>query len=129
MTHLILQPITLSNNSLEHVLEPDRESDPLKNLEERIDAAKQVQDNVPKTEEHYSAAQVGWRMVTELVTGLGIGFGIGYGLDITIGSAPFMMVIFTILGFAAGIKTMMRSAREIQSGTTDASAAEDDKRT
>ena len=68
-------------------------------------------------------------MVTELVTGLGIGFGIGYGLDITIGSSPFMMVIFTLLGFAVGIKTMMRSAREIQSGTTDASATEDDKRT
>ena len=129
MTHLILQPITLSNNSLEHVLEPDRDFDPLKHLEERIDAAKQVNDNVPKTEEHYSAAQIGWRMVTELVTGLGIGFGIGYGLDITIGSSPFMMVIFTLLGFAAGTKTMMRSAREIQSGTTDASATKDDKRT
>ena len=129
MTQLKLQPNTRSSESLEHVLEPDRDFDPLKHLEERIDAAKQVHDTVPKTEEHYSAAHVGWRMVTELVTGLGIGFGIGYSLDITIGTAPFMMVIFTLLGFAAGIKTMMRSAREIQSGTTDASAAEDDKRT
>lgn len=114
---------------LERVLEPDRDFDTLKHLEERIDAAKQTQDNVPKTEEHYSAAQVGWRMVTELVTGLGVGFGIGYGLDIAIGSAPLMMVIFTLLGFAAGVKTMMRSAREIQTGTTGASATKDDKRT
>ena len=129
MTQLKLQSNTRSNESLEHVLEPDRDFDPLKHLEERIDAAKQVHDNVPKTEEHYSAAQIGWRMVTELVTGLGIGFGIGYGLDIAIGSAPLMMVLFTLLGFAAGVKTMMRSAKEIQGGTMDASAAKDDKRT
>ena len=129
MTQLALQPMTRLFKTLEQLLEPDRNFDPLKHLGERIDAAKQAQDNVPKTEEHYSAAQVGWRMVTELVTGLGIGFGIGYGLDIAIGSAPLMMVLFTLLGFAAGVKTMMRSAKEIQSGTTDASATKDDKRT
>jgi ATP synthase protein I len=114
---------------MEHVLEPDRNSDPLKHLEERIEAAKQAQEGGPKTEEHYSAAQVGWRMVTELVAGLGIGFGIGYGLDMAIGTAPFMMLSFTLLGFTAGVKTMMRSAKEIQGGTTGASAAQDDKRT
>ena len=83
-------------------MEPDRNSDPLKHLEERIEAAKQAQEGGPKTEEHYSAAQVGWRMVTELVAGLGIGFGIGYGLDMAIGTAPFMMLIFTLLGFHGG---------------------------
>jgi ATP synthase protein I len=46
-----------------------------------------------------------------------------------IGTAPFMMLIFTLLGFTAGVKTMMRSAKEIQGGTTGASAAQDDKRT
>jgi ATP synthase protein I len=30
-------------------------------------------------EEHYSQAQLAWRMVIELVAGLGIGFGIGLG--------------------------------------------------
>jgi ATP synthase protein I len=68
-------------------------------------------------------------MVTELVAGLGIGFGIGYGLDMAIGTAPFLMLIFTLLGFTAGVKTMMRSAKEIQSGTTGAPATQDDKRT
>ena len=42
---------------------------------------------------------------------------------------PFMMLIFTLLGFTAGVKTMMRSAKEIQGATTGASAAQDDKRT
>ena len=37
--------------------------------------------------EHYSQAQLAWRMVVELVAGLGIGFAIGYGLDSLFGDA------------------------------------------
>lgn len=65
-------------------------------------------------EEHHSQAQLAWRMVTEMVAGLGIGFGIGYGLDVLLGTTPFLMVLFTLLGIAAGINVMMRSAAEIQ---------------
>lgn len=54
-----------------------------------------------------------WRMVTELVAGLGIGFGIGFGLDALFGTTPLFMVVFVLLGLAAGIKTMMRTAKEI----------------
>jgi len=66
------------------------------------------------TEEHYSQAQLAWRMVLELVAGLGIGFGMGYGLDLLFGTTPFLMIIFIFLGLAAGIQTMMRSAAEVQ---------------
>ncbi|MFP4275459.1 MAG: AtpZ/AtpI family protein [Paracoccaceae bacterium] len=83
-------------------------------LEARIAAAKAAQAPTPRADEHYSQAQLAWRMVIELVAGLGIGFGIGYGLDVLFGTMPFLLVLFTLLGFAAGIKTMMRSAREVQ---------------
>jgi ATP synthase protein I len=53
-------------------------------------------------------------MVIELVAGLGIGFGIGYGLDYLLGTLPIFMVLFTMLGLAAGVKTMLRSAQEVQ---------------
>ena len=53
-------------------------------------------------------------MVIELVSGLMIGFGIGYGLDHLLGTIPIFLVLFTILGLAAGVKTMLRSAQEIQ---------------
>ena len=53
-------------------------------------------------------------MVIELVAGLGIGFGIGYGLDCLFGTLPIFLVLFTMLGLAAGVKTMLRSAQEIQ---------------
>lgn len=85
----------------------------LAELEARLDAARATEQPEPKMGEHYSQAQMAWRMVIELVAGLAIGFGIGYGLDLLLGSQPFLMVIFTLLGFIAGVKTMIRSAREM----------------
>ena len=92
--------------------EPDPER--LKALEKRIDAVKRNHEPKPPADEHYSAASQGWRMVIELVSGLGIGFGIGYGLDLVLGTLPWFLVVFTMLGFAAGVKTMLRTATEIQ---------------
>ncbi|WP_298839814.1 AtpZ/AtpI family protein [uncultured Roseobacter sp.] len=90
---------------------PDQQ---LKELEARIKAAKKAQEPGARVDEHYSQAQLAWRMVIELVAGLGIGFGIGYGLDSLFGTLPIFLVLFTMLGLAAGIKTMLRSAQEIQ---------------
>ncbi|MBV0913106.1 AtpZ/AtpI family protein [Anianabacter salinae] len=86
----------------------------LKALSARIEKAKA--DKVVKhhSEEHYSQANVAWRMVIELVSGLGLGFAIGYGLDILLGTMPIFLVVFIGLGFAAGVKVMMRTAAELQ---------------
>ncbi|MBF9047797.1 F0F1 ATP synthase subunit I [Rhodobacterales bacterium LSUCC0031] len=86
----------------------------LRALEARIAAAKQAQAPKPHVEEHYSQAHLAWRMVIELVAGMGIGFGMGYGLDWLLGTGPWLMVLFMLLGFVAGVKTMIRSARELQ---------------
>ncbi|MEM1352115.1 MAG: AtpZ/AtpI family protein [Pseudomonadota bacterium] len=91
------------------------QDDRLRALDARLKAAKaRAEPDKPHMEEHYSQAQLAWRMVIELVAGLGIGFGIGYGLDVLLGTQPWLMAIFTLLGFAAGVKTMIRSAEEIQ---------------
>jgi ATP synthase protein I len=55
-----------------------------------------------------------WRMVIELVAGIVIGFGIGYGLDRLFGTLPVFLILFTGLGFVAGVRTMMRTAQEVQ---------------
>jgi ATP synthase protein I len=99
------------------------EDERLKALEARIAAAKRAQEPRPHMEEHYSQAQLAWRMVVELVAGLGIGFGIGYGLDMFLGTQPWLMMMFTILGFVAGVKTMIRSAEEVQRKQGEAAAA------
>jgi ATP synthase protein I len=106
----------------------DGSRDDLAKLEQRIAAAKSGREEKPHMEEHYSQAQLAWRMVIELVAGLGIGFGIGYGLDWLFGTLPFLMVIFTFLGLAAGVQTMIRSAKEIQAANMAAPAADEEKR-
>ena len=67
-----------------------------------------------------------WTMVIELVAGLVIGFGMGYGLDALFGTTPWLMIVFVFLGLAAGIKTMMRSAKMVQEQQMAAQAVEND---
>ena len=102
------------------------DADRLKALGARIDAAKE--DRAPKSRapDPHSQAQLAWRMVIELVAGIGIGFGMGYGLDALFGTSPFLMIIFIFLGLAAGIQTMMRSAKEVQSRREAEEAEQDD---
>ena len=92
----------------------DNREDGLRDLHNRIAAAKERQAPPPPKEEHYSQAQQGWRMVTELVSGLLIGFGIGYGIDMLAGTMPIFLILFTLLGFGAGVNVMVRTAKEIQ---------------
>ena len=104
------------------------ETDPkerLAELEARIAAAKAADADTPHQEEHYSQAQQAWRMVIEMVSGLGIGFGIGYGLDAVFGTQPWLMVLFTLLGFAAGVNVMIRTAKELQVNKLAELAGED----
>ena len=55
----------------------------------------------------------GWRMVIELVTGMLLGVSLGLGIDYIIGSEPIFLIIFSLLGFMAGVKTMMATAKKM----------------
>ena len=90
------------------------DNDPLRDLGQRIQSAKQSYEDEPKVEDHHSGLQHAWRMVIELVSGMAIGFGLGYGLDVLFGTLPILMIVFTLLGFVAGVRTMLSTAREIQ---------------
>ena len=94
--------------------DPTEPKDRLAALEAKL-AEKRAPEKVKDhSEEHYSQAQLAWRMVIELVAGLAIGFGIGYGLDTLFGTMPIFLVLFIFFGLAAGVLTMMRSAKEVQ---------------
>ena len=96
----------------------DAEQERLRALEKRIEQAKDAiaPKRNPRADSH-NQAQLAWRMVIELVAGLMIGFGIGYGLDTLFGTKPIFLVLFILAGFAAGVKTMLRSAKEMQDKT------------
>jgi ATP synthase protein I len=93
----------------------DADQERLAALEQRIETAKaKAAPRRSANEEKHRQAQLAWRMVIELVAGLLIGFGIGYGLDSLFGTMPIFLVFFVFAGFAAGVKTMLSSAKEMQ---------------
>jgi ATP synthase protein I len=106
----------------------DLPRDRLKALEERIERAKAAEEGATHMKKDYAQANLAWRMVIELVAGLGIGFGMGYGLDYVFGTMPLFLVIFIFLGLAAGVKTMLASAREIELQQAAKAALDEEER-
>lgn len=100
---------------------PDPER--LKKLDKRIADLKRATTPEPPVVRDLGAADKGWRMVLELVSGLAIGAAIGYGLDVLLGTLPWFLVVLTLLGFAAGVRVMLRTAAEIQAKNAAAEAA------
>lgn len=58
-----------------------------------------------------SGLGVAARIAVELVVATLIGVGIGYGLDKWLGTAPWLMVLFLLLGGAAGVMNAYRAAK------------------
>ncbi|MGV1015305.1 MAG: AtpZ/AtpI family protein [Methyloceanibacter sp.] len=54
------------------------------------------------------------RLSTEMVVGVVVGGFIGWVLDGVFGSTPFLMVVFLLLGMAAGILNAVRTAKRMQ---------------
>jgi ATP synthase protein I len=96
-------------------------SERLKRLEERIAAAKAGREGRPgRHSGEFTQGSLAWRMVIELVVGMLLGLGIGYGLDALLGTRPWLLVVFAMLGFAAGVRTMIRTAGEVRQGRGEA---------
>jgi ATP synthase protein I len=57
-----------------------------------------------------SALARGFRLSTELVAGVLVGAFIGWALDRWLGISPWGMIVFLLLGFAAGVINVMRAA-------------------
>ncbi|MFO1210834.1 MAG: AtpZ/AtpI family protein [Amaricoccus sp.] len=98
----------------------DSFSDRLKRLEDRIAAAKARREPKPPGHGDMTQGSLAWRMVIELVVGMVLGLAIGWGIDAAFGTRPVFLVIFALLGFAAGVRTMMRTANEVRSGKGEA---------
>jgi len=56
---------------------------------------------------------IAFRLTTELVAGLVVGGGIGFLLDKWLGTGPFLLLIFFVLGVAAGILNVFRTAKQL----------------
>jgi ATP synthase protein I len=54
------------------------------------------------------------KIAAELVVGILVGGFLGRVLDEYFGTAPWLLVLFLLLGFAAGLLNVVRSARRMQ---------------
>ncbi len=89
--------------------------DALKSLNSRLKNARDhIQDPLnqpgPDKAEKGGALGLAFRVSVEIVSAVAIGVGIGWLLDSWLGSTPWLMVAFIVLGFAAGILNVYRLA-------------------
>jgi ATP synthase protein I len=57
-----------------------------------------------------SAMGRGFQLSSELIAGVVVGALIGWGFDRLLSTSPFGMIVFLLLGFAAGVVNVIRSA-------------------
>ncbi len=85
-------------------------------FEERLKAARRRQGLEPQPKPGGpgsddfgpSPLSIGLRVGVELVSALAVAFAIGYGLDRWFGTKPVFIIIFVLLGGAAGVLNVWR---------------------
>lgn len=53
------------------------------------------------------------KLSSEFIAGIVVGGGIGWFCDEWLGTSPFGLIVFLLLGFAAGVLNVLRAAGEI----------------
>jgi ATP synthase protein I len=61
----------------------------------------------------------GFRLSSEFVAGVLVGAGLGWLLDRWLGISPWGLIVFLLLGFAAGVLNVMRSAGLVAGAALD----------
>ncbi|HUC51318.1 MAG TPA: AtpZ/AtpI family protein [Xanthobacteraceae bacterium] len=61
----------------------------------------------------------GFRLSSELVAGVVVGAGLGWLIDRWFGTQPWGLTVLLLLGFAAGVLNVMRSAGVVASNSLD----------
>jgi ATP synthase protein I len=90
-------------------------------LGERLEGRGRTSGDQPEkpTTSDPSAIARGFRLSVELVAGVLVGAGIGWLLDWWLGISPWGMIVFLLLGFAAGVLNVMRAAGVVQPNRLD----------
>ncbi len=86
----------------------------LRRLGEKLDQERASRppktDSAARPSSDLSGFARGFRLSSELVGGVVVGAVIGWSLDHWLGISPWGMIVFLLLGFAAGVLNVMRSA-------------------
>ncbi len=94
-------------------------SSDLQKLEQRVKAAKQKYEKPANDDKSGSLLGMAWRLSTELLVSVLVGAGLGYGLDKLFGTKPWILLIGLGFGFAAGIRSVLRTAEKMDAVSAD----------
>ncbi|MCC2112184.1 MAG: AtpZ/AtpI family protein [Hyphomicrobiales bacterium] len=61
-----------------------------------------------------SAFGQAWRLSSELVAGVAVGAAMGWALDRWLDTSPWGMIVFLLLGFAAGVLNLLRATGSLR---------------
>ncbi len=98
----------------------------LKSLETRLGRAKRSDEpDAPKADGSLSGSAFGRavRLSSELVAGVLVGGGLGLGFDRLAGTKPWGLIVLLMIGFAAGVLNLVRSAGLTGSGKNGGSGS------
>lgn len=96
----------------------DRQND---DLDRRIAEAKAKNENSRPTPVagEGAAENRGWAVGIEFVGSVLVGALIGYFLDKWLGTAPWLMIVFLLLGFAAGLRRTITMSKKFDANLND----------
>jgi ATP synthase protein I len=103
---------------------------PSTDFDKRLAAARQRQDSKIRPRgkvASMSGAAVGLRIAVEMLAAVAVGVAIGLALDGWLGTKPWLLILFCILGFGAAMVNVMRTARDIERKRLEAKQASADK--
>ena len=100
----------------------------LEDLDKRLrDARGDAKDEHDQTSRG-NAMGIAMRFASELVAGLLVGLAIGWTLDTWLDTAPIFILVFFILGMAAGILNVVRTSQRLNTEQAEAEKAASAKR-
>jgi ATP synthase protein I len=68
---------------------------------------------VPQQQGPQSQLGAAFRLVADLLAGVIVGGGVGWALDRVLGTSPVLLIVMFLIGVAAGMRNLMRTAREM----------------
>lgn len=93
----------------------EREEPPrLDELEERLRAARERSARPQRAAQRLSGAGAGLRVAADLLAGVAVGIGLGLMFDRWLGTRPWFMLGFFVLGAAAGMRNVVRTAERLE---------------